>query len=129
MAVPEIDEETWKAVLQVPPQMVRTMARRRGKKGRGRKGRGAIPLIQTAIVAYPLLAAYHQVGFTSELPEKAVFNLTGFSPQQGKMLEPQRAIGIAIGLVGAQLIGSKIASRTGANRLMKKLSGGYLKIA
>lgn len=102
---------------------------KRGKKGRSRKGSKAVPLIQTAIIAYPLLDAYRTTGFTAALPNQMVFNLTGFAPNQGKMVEPQRAIGIALALVAAQLIGSKIASRTGANRLMKKLSMGYLKVA
>jgi cytochrome c-type biogenesis protein CcmH/NrfG len=107
----------------------RRHAYRRGRKGKGRRSSRAVPLIQTGIIAYPLWDAYKQVGFTKDLPEKMVFNLTGFSPQQGKMLEMNRAIAIGGALIVAQLVGSKIASRTGANRLMKKLSMGYLKLA
>jgi len=101
----------------------------RGRKGKGRRGSKAIPLIQTAIIAYPLWTAYKSVGLTNQLPDHMVFNLTGFSPAQGKMLDVNKAIMIGGSLIVAQLLGSKIASRTGANRLMKKLSMGYLKVA
>jgi hypothetical protein len=103
------------------------MARRRKKKGR-RKKQMAVPLIQTGIVAYPVWKAYKTVGLTGELPAYAILNLTGYNVTNNQF-DMDTAIKTGGALILAQFIGGKIASKTGANRLMKKLSMGYLKVA
>jgi len=128
VAVPEIDEETRKAVLQVPPQMVRTMARRRGRKGRGRRGSKSIPLVQTGILVYPALTAYRSTGFSADLPANLVYQLTGFDIKTGKWVDPPKGVAIAVALMATSTIGRKIASKTGANKLMKNITGGMVRL-
>ena len=101
------------------------MARRK----RGKKGSKAVPAIQAAIVAYPLVAAYKETGLTSNFPNVAIYNLTGFSAAQGKMIDPAKPVAIALALLAASTIGAKLANKTGANRMMKKLTGGMVKLA
>ena len=95
---------------------------------KGRRSGRAIPIVQGAILAYPVLRSYNEVGLTSILPAQICYNLTGYNPT-GNTFNKDVAIKVGGALIVAQLIGSKIASRTGANRLMKKLSMGYLKVA
>ena len=101
---------------------------RRGRKSKGRRGSKAIPLVQAAIIGYPVLQSYQQVGLTSILPAQICYNLTGYNPT-GNTFDSKRAIAVGGALIVAQLVGSKIANRTGANRMMKKLTGGMVKVA
>lgn len=100
----------------------------RGRKGKGKRSGKAIPILQTAILAYPILAAYSTTGFTSALPAVVCENLTGYQPSTGRF-NKDTAIKVGGALILAQLVGSKIASRTGANKLMRKISMGHLKVA
>ena len=107
----------------------RRVVRRYGRRRKGRKsGKGAIPLIQGAIVAYPVYQSYQQVGLTGVLPAQICMNLTGFNPTNNQF-NKDTALKIGGALLVAQLVGSRIANRTGANRMLKKLTMGYLKVA
>jgi hypothetical protein len=102
----------------------------RGRKGRGRRsGSKAIPVLEAVIVGYPIYNAYKATGLTGAFPEKAVFELTGYAANSGKLEQPQKAVALVLGLLVASKIGGPIASRVGLNRMLKKFSGGMIKFA
>ena len=101
---------------------------RRGRKGKGRRSSKAIPLLKTMIVAEPIIQAYRGVGLSTALPREAVFNLTGYHVTN-RTFDQNTAIKVGGALLLATFIGGPIARKSGANRLMKKLSMGYLKVA
>ena len=108
------------------------MARKRryyGKKRKGsRKGSKAIPIGQAAIIALPIYQGFHDNGLTIAGLDHAMYNLTGYSPAQNKMLDWQKGGYTALYLLIMSTLGAKIANKTGANRLLKKASMGYIKL-
>ena len=106
------------------------MARRRRyrSKRKGRKQDRSVPVVQTATLAIPIWKAVNEQGFTVAGVDHAVYNLTGFSVAQGAMLDWKKGAMMAVVLLAESTIGRKIATKTGANRLMKKVSMGYLKL-
>ena len=105
------------------------MARRRGRKGKGRKGSRAIPVIQTLMVGYPVVNRFASRGFSKDAVVGSVFDLTGYDATQNKFTDYMRGVKLGVGLVLVSTIGGKIANKSGANKLLKKVSGGYLKFA
>ena len=103
------------------------MARRRKKKGR-RKGKTAIPLAQTMTLGYPIYTAFEQKGLTAAAANTALYNISGFDASTGRMLDYNKGILMAVVLIAESTIGRKVANKTGANRMVKKLSGGYLQL-
>ena len=57
-----------------------------------------------------------------------VIDWTGYSPGDKMFINKSTAIVNALTLLAMSTIGAKIANRSGANRLLKKASGGYLKV-
>ena len=104
------------------------MGKRGKKKKGGRRGSKAIPVAQTVMLAYPVVMRFKAHGFTTDALTGSLIDLTGFNATTQKWENPQKGIGMAIGLIALSTIGSKVASRVGANRLLKKVSGGYLKL-
>ena len=102
------------------------MARRR--KGRRGHKKGAIPIVQTAILAYPALTAYNSVGISKELPANLAYQFTGIDVKTGKWVDPMKGVGLALVLVGTSTIGKKVANRVGANRMMRKLTGNLVQL-
>jgi uncharacterized membrane protein YfcA len=109
-----------------------TVRRRRSygrKRKGGRKGKGAIPIIQAAMIAYPVYDAYKAHGISGDLPGGIVIRLTGYNVHTNKLESPQTAVAMGLGLLIMSTLGAKIANRTGANRFLKKFSAGMLKLA
>ena len=102
------------------------MARRRGRKGRGRKSK-TIPILPTIVAAMPAVNAYKAAGFTAALPDRLVFEYSGYSTNLGKMVDTSKPIALATGMIVA-FVGHKVANKLGVNRQLKKLSMGYLSL-
>ena len=100
----------------------------RGRKGRGRKTSKAIPIGEAAIIALPIVQGFQAGGLTTHGVDLAMYNLTGFSPVQGKMLDWRKGAYTAATLLVMGTVGRKIANRTGVNRLLKKASMGYVQL-
>jgi uncharacterized membrane protein YfcA len=81
------------------------------------------------MIGYPIYEAYKAHGLSADLPAGAVIRLTGYNVHTNKLENPSTAVGMGIGLLLVSTIGAKIANRTGANRMLKKISGGMLKLA
>lgn len=100
---------------------------KRGKKKKGGKRSKAIPMGQMAVIAMPIVKGFRMGGLTEAGVDQAMYQLTGFSPAQGKLLD-YHGVYTALGLIVMSTIGAKVANRTGVNRLLKKASGGYIKL-
>ena len=103
------------------------MARRRKKKGR-RKGKTAIPLVQTLTLALPTVKAVEEHGFSRQAAINAVYQTIGISLDPATKSDYSKGATTAIVLLVESTIGRKIANKTGANRLVKKATGGLLSI-
>ena len=102
------------------------MARR--KKGhRGSKSH-AIPVGEAFVIGYPILQGFKTGGLTIAGAENAMYRLTGYSGTAGKWASPMTGVtnGVILLLMGT--VGKKVANRVGANRLLKKISAGYLQL-
>ena len=101
------------------------MARRR----RGhRKGSKAIPIAQTMLIGVPMVTPLLG-GINLANVNQGLWNVTGIDAVQGKVTDPMRGIKMGAALIILSTVGGKIANRSGANRLVKKATGGMLKIA
>lgn len=103
------------------------MARRRKRFGRGKKSR-AIPLVQTGMLVIPLVESVKEQGFTPEAAVAYVNKMSGYH-MRNRTMDWNQLIKVGGALLLVQLIGSKIATKTGANKFAKKISGGYIKFA
>ena len=100
----------------------------RRKKG-GRRGSKALPAVQTAMLALPVVTAFKNNNYNiTNGTVDSVYSLTGYSLTEKKWVEPNKAIGLGVALFVMSTVGSKIANRVGANKLLKKVSGGYIKL-
>lgn len=107
------------------------MGKRRGKKGRGRRGSRAVPIVQTATILYPSLNAFRSAGLTEAGLRQAIYDTTGISINKaggGPDHDFKKGIAMAVVLFAESTIGAKVASRVGINRLVKKATGGMLKV-
>ncbi len=98
------------------------MARRR----KGRRQKPSIALAPLIPVTYPLYKAYKMVGFTGAYPAVAFGELTGYDPiykQFNSWLAMRNLGGLAAGIVV-----HKIFNRTGINRHVRRLTGGWFSI-
>lgn len=109
---------------------VAKVARRRRYSGRKRRGRKSksIPVLMSVVAAMPAIKATSTqlggVGFTAALPDRMVYEYTGYSTNLGTW-DSSKATGLGTGLLVA-FIGHKIANKVGVNRSIKKLTGGWL---
>ena len=102
------------------------MARRRRH---GKKGKGAIPVAQMVILATPVLKSWqiHQkvnAGFFNT----SLYLMTGYDANGVEKFNAKNAIAVGGGLLLASTVGRKIANRTGANRLLRKATGGLIQL-
>ena len=103
------------------------MARRRGKKRRGRKSK-AIPVLPVIVAAMPAakasMTSLGGTGLTTALPDRLVYEYTGYSTNLGTW-ESSKAVALGTGLLVA-FVGHKIANKVGVNRQLRKITGGML---
>jgi hypothetical protein len=99
----------------------------RGRNGPSRRGSTAIPMGQMAVIAMPIVKGFRMGGLSEAGVDQAMYQLTGFSPSQNKLLD-YHGLYTAAGLIIMSTIGAKVANKTGVNRLLKKASGGYIKL-
>ena len=108
-----------------------SVARRRyyGKKRRGGRRSKAIPVLQTFTIGVPVVKPLYEGGLNVTSANQALWNVTGMDAVQGKWTKPMNGVAMAVILLAESTIGAKIANRSGANRILKKMTGGMLKFA
>lgn len=98
------------------------------KKGRGRS-RKTIPILETAVLGYPIVNAFRTRGLNETGLKYAIYDTTGYDVSVNKWSDPKKGVAMAIGLIALATIGKQVANRTGANRLVKKATGGIFSLA
>ena len=104
------------------------MARRRGRKRSRRKSKQGIPVGQALTLGIPIYQAFETGGLTLDSANVALYNITGFSSTTQRWIEPKKGLTMAIILLAESTIGRKLANRTGANKMLKKMTAGYLQL-
>ena len=80
-----------------------------------------------AVIAMPIVKGFRMGGLTEAGVDQAMYQLSGFSPVQGKLLD-YHGLYTALTLIVMSTLGRSVANKTGANRMLKKVSGGYIKL-
>ena len=103
------------------------MARRRysRKKGR-RKGKQSIALLPILPPVAVALGEFKKTGMSADTLTGCMYYMTGYN-MNDKTFDFDRAKGFVTGEIVA-IIGHKVANRTGINKHIRKLTGGYLSL-
>ena len=102
------------------------MARRRGRKRGSRKKNRAVPVLPVLPVLYVGYDAFKSYGMSTTALSHISTSMTGYSPEAGTF-NVEKAMPFWLG-EGAAIIVHKIASRTGVNKFVRKMTMGYLEL-
>ena len=103
------------------------MARRRGRKGRRRAGKGAIPVPLAVVAILPAIKAWKDgAGDAQAVGRNIVYEYTGYNATSGQWVGSK--VYPLLGGVIAATVAHKIASKTGINSKLKKLTMGYFQL-
>jgi len=81
------------------------------------------------VVAIPIVKGFQSGGLGVQGLDQAAFNLVGYSVNENRFVDYRKPIMLGVTLLALSTIGSKLANRSGANRIMKKLTAGMVKLA
>ena len=108
-----------------------SVARRRyyGRKRRGgRRGSKAFPILLAAPIIPGFVSAYNaRASGPVEMVKSGVYEITGVDVTGQSNLNTTKTFK-SLGLVVIGLVGHKVASKVGINRIMKKATLGYLQL-
>jgi hypothetical protein len=81
------------------------------------------------MIGYPVVSRFMSQGLTKDAAVGSLFDLTGYDASQNKFTDATRGLKLGVGLLIVSTLGAKIANRSGANRLLRKMSANMLKFA